>query len=96
MLSIPQRKQLRALAHSLKPVVLVGKKGFSQALLDETNAALLAHELIKIKFQEAALEETDKIVQDLCQELTVDLVEKRGHVVTLYKPHPQKPKIKLA
>jgi len=45
-----QAKHLRALAHSLKPVVLVGQKGISPSLLGSIHEALNAHELIKIKF----------------------------------------------
>ena len=51
MSEIKNRKQLRSLAHALKPVVFVGKLGHTDALLKEIDTALLAHELIKIQFQ---------------------------------------------
>ena len=44
-----ERQLLKAKAHNLKPVVLMGAKGLTQAVIDETEIALLAHELIKIK-----------------------------------------------
>ena len=48
-----QKKYLRGLAHKLKPVVMVGQKGATPALFKSVEAALMAHELIKIRFVES-------------------------------------------
>lgn len=45
-----QKKYLRGLAHGLKPVVFVGKNGVADSVIDSVSAALLRHELIKVKF----------------------------------------------
>lgn len=95
MLPIKQRNQLRALAHDKKPVVNVGKKGHSEALINEIDAALLAHELIKVQFQKSAVDDLDMITALICDKLKAELVELRGHVATLYRTHPEKPKIRL-
>ena len=42
-----QIRQLRSLAHHLEPVITVGKQGVAPAVVDQANAALEAHELIK-------------------------------------------------
>ena len=47
-----QKKYLRGLAHGLKPLVFVGQKGVTPALVDALNQALSDHELIKVKFIE--------------------------------------------
>ena len=47
-----QRKHLRKLAHSLKPVVHVGAAGISPSLLDALTAALADHELVKVRLHE--------------------------------------------
>jgi RNA-binding protein len=47
-----QKKYLRGLAHSLRPVVTIGRQGITDALLSSVDQALLDHELIKIKFNE--------------------------------------------
>jgi RNA-binding protein YhbY len=45
-----QRKYLRGLANSMKPVVFIGQKGLTPALRLSTENALNRHELIKVKF----------------------------------------------
>ena len=47
-----QRKYLRALAHHLKPLVMIGAKGVTDQLLGSVDLALKDHELIKVKFGE--------------------------------------------
>ncbi len=95
MLTSKQRQHLKGLAHSLKPIINIGKKGYTEALLQEIESALLTHELIKIKFLEAAQNETDDILSRLCQELNAVQIELRGHVATLYRVHPEKARIKF-
>ena len=95
MLNIKARNQLRALAHSIKPVVSVGKKGHSESLVKELQGALLAHELIKVQFQKGALEESEELIAKLCTEIEAELIEFRGHVATIYKTHPEKPQIRI-
>ncbi|MGE0806627.1 MAG: YhbY family RNA-binding protein, partial [Burkholderiaceae bacterium] len=48
-LSPAERKALRARAHHLDPVVMIGEAGLSQAVIAEADRALAAHELIKIR-----------------------------------------------
>ena len=67
MLTNERKKQMRAIGHHLKPVVLVGDQGLSPGLLDELNRALNDHELIKVKVR--AERDTRKVLVDnLCQE----------------------------
>jgi RNA-binding protein len=95
MLNIKERNQLRGLAHKIKPVINVGKKGHSDALISEIDGALLAHELIKVQFQKSALDDIEVITNLICEKLSSQLVEIRGHVATLYRAHPDKPRIRL-
>lgn len=95
MLPIKARNHLRGLAHEIKPVVSVGKKGHSEALVNEIDGALLAHELIKVQFQKSAIDDLDMITKLICDKLNAELVELRGHVATLYRAHPEKPKIRI-
>jgi RNA-binding protein len=95
MLAIKVRNQLRSLAHDLKPVVAVGKRGVTETLLKEVEAGLLAHELIKMQFQKSALDDSEEIANLICKQTGAELVELRGHVATLYRAHPEKPRIRL-
>jgi RNA-binding protein len=49
-LTSSQAKFLRGLAHNLKPVVFIGQKGITTALLESIREALAVHELIKVRF----------------------------------------------
>ena len=93
MLTSKDRQHLKNLAHAQKPVVLIGKKGFTDALHTEIHSALLAHQLIKIKFLEAAIDIQEEMIDKLCIKLEAELVESRGHIVTLYRLNPERPNL---
>ncbi|TXD39683.1 ribosome assembly RNA-binding protein YhbY [Lujinxingia vulgaris] len=88
-----QRRYLRTLAHSLKPLVYVGQKGISENLIENVSAQLLAHELIKVKIHEGdgMVEAAEAIVAGT----GAQLAQKIGHTLVLYRPHPEKPTITL-
>lgn len=94
-LTSKQLRELRALAHDLKPVLRVGKNGYGSSLKLELDQALTAHELIKVKFErEASIEP-----QELAEQAAVDLgsvkVGSIGRTLILYRRHPKQPKIVL-
>ena len=67
MLGLERKKQMRAIGHHLKPVILIGDNGMSTGLLDELDRALEDHELIKVKVH--AERDTRKIlIASLCEE----------------------------
>ena len=93
-----QAKYLRSLAHALKPVVFVGQKGMTPALIKSTEEAFQRHELIKVKFIEFKEKEQKKeIVAAIENETGCRFAGMIGHIVVLYRPHkePAKRKIKL-
>lgn len=89
-----QKKQLRALGHHIDPVVYVGREGISPALLRSTQAALLAHELIKVKIgKNAPLKQEDAAasLSELCAAALVQII---GRMIVLYRPNPDLPEAK--
>ena len=44
-----QRQFLKAQAHSLKPLVMLGNDGLSEAVIKEIDSTIEHHELIKVK-----------------------------------------------
>jgi len=88
-----QRKHLRALAHRLKPLVQVGQAGVSPEVLSAVQAALLDHELIKVRLTRP--EDKHAEAAALAQGAGAALVGLVGHTAILYKPHPKEPQIKL-
>jgi len=92
-LSSRHRSQLRALAHRLKPVVQVGQGGLNGSVVQAVDAALLDHELIKVQMRQP--EDKHATAQGLAEATGAALCGLVGHVVILYRPHPEHPQIRL-
>ncbi len=92
-----QIRQLRRLAHSLRPVVQVGKQGVTEAVVHSVEQAIEANELIKVKFIDHKDEK-----QALCAEIAARtssvLVGVLGNIATFYRRQAddEKRKIELA
>lgn len=83
------KQSLKAKAHHLRPVVLLGAKGLTPAVVEETNIALLAHELIKIKIAGAEKEDRKKMATELCTQLHADLVQLIGNTAIIYRQNEE-------
>lgn len=94
-LSNPQRRYLRGLAHSLHPVVLLGEKGLTVAVQKELEQALLIHELVKVRVNAPDRETRDAWASSMAQDAGAQVVQQIGHVLTLYRPHPEQPRLQL-
>jgi RNA-binding protein len=94
-LSDSQRRHLRGLAHHLKPVVMVGQDGLKDSVLTELDAALTAHELVKVKVAAGDREQRAGMVAELVAASGAELVQSIGHMATLFRRNLKKPKIAL-
>ena len=79
------RKHLKAQAHHLKPVILLGAKGLTEAVIAETNTALDIHELMKVKINGAERDDRMLMAHDLCQALEAELVQMIGNTAIVYR-----------
>jgi len=86
-----QKKMLRARAHALKPVVITGQAGLTPAILDEISRALDHHELIKVRVNADDRNQRRDITTRICHELSAELVQSLGHIITLFRTNPDKP-----
>lgn len=86
------RKSLKAQAHHLKPIILIGAKGLTEAVVAETNNALLTHELIKVKINGTEKEDRIAMTHDLCLQLQAELVQVIGNTAILYRKNEEKHK----
>lgn len=89
-MKIALRKFLRAKAHTLKPVVITGQAGISDAVLNEIDLALNHHELIKVRVNARDREMREGMIQRICEALGAELVQGIGHIATLYRVSPDK------
>lgn len=83
------KQSLKAKAHHLKPVVLLGAKGLTPAVIEETNVALTSHELIKIKINGAEKEDRRTIAIELCNQLNAELIQLIGTIVIIYRKNDE-------
>jgi RNA-binding protein len=90
-----QKRFLRGQAHALRPVITVGDKGITPALLSELDASLEHHELIKIKIRGADRAGRDATIASLARDCGAELVSRVGNVAALYRAARDKPRIVL-
>lgn len=79
------KQALKAKAHHLKPIILLGAKGLTEAVVAETHIALEVHELIKVKINGAEKEDRLSMATDLCQQVQAELIQMIGHTLVLYR-----------
>lgn len=87
-LTAAKRKELRAAAHALEPIVQVGHAGLHAKLIDAVSRALRDHELIKVRFHEP--EDKHTLAELLASETRAALCGLVGHTAILYKPRPKR------
>lgn len=95
LLGEKQLRYLRGLAHTRKAVVLVGAAGLTDAVTAEIRAALHRHELLKVKVSADTRGERDAIIADICERTGAQLIQRVGHVATLFLQHPERSRINL-
>ena len=94
-LSKNQIKFLRGMCHDLKPVVMLGQKGLSDAVLNELEIALDHHELVKIKLSVDDRDARKQLTDDICQYSKAELVQTIGKTISIYRLNPEKAIIAL-
>lgn len=90
-----QKKHLRGAAHSLKPIISLGDKGITDAFVQELDATLEHHELIKLKVRAGDRDSRDQAIDEVIGRVSATLVSRVGNVATLYRARRKKPGIVL-
>ncbi len=86
-----RKKQLKAQAHTLKPVIIVGQAGLKESVLNEIEITLDTHELIKIKIR--AERDDRKVIQEqIITESKAELIQSIGQIIVIYRKRPE-PKV---
>lgn len=94
-LSGKQRRHLRALAHSLDPVVRIGHGGLSRGLFAEIDGALETHELIKVKLGSESPVEPEQAGPEIARETRSEVAQIIGRTLVVYRRRAKNPKIRL-
>src|SRR5512143_3764758 len=87
-LTSAQRRQLRARAHSLHPVVSISTHGLTAAVVGEIERCLKAHELIKIRVYGEEREVRETLLAAVCEETGAAAVQHIGNILVVYRENP--------
>lgn len=88
-LSPALRSELRARAHRLAPVVMIGDKGLTPAVLKEIDVNLRSHELIKIRVATDEREMRAGFLREICDALAAAPVQHIGKILVVYRANPE-------
>lgn len=88
-----ERSVLRSAAHPLRPVVMIGDKGLSDAVLKEIDLNLAAHGLIKVRAGGEDREAREELLGHICDAMSCAAVHHLGKVLILYRPQPGQPNL---
>jgi len=80
-----QIKQLKSLAHKLKPIVTVGQHGMKDSINDELAIAIDFHQLVKVKVNVGDRDQRDALIADFVKTHKAELVQKIGNIAVLYR-----------
>lgn len=94
MLKGSQKRYLRGLANTLKPLFQVGKEGVSSNLINTLKDSLEAHELVKISILKSCNEPVREVAFDLASNTSSEIAQIIGHTIVLYRKS-KKEKIQL-
>ena len=95
-LTSKQRAFLNSQAHSLKPIIQIGKNGLNDQIKTSVRQALDARELIKVTLLQNTDENIHEVAEILEEEIGVDTVQKIGRILILYKQSSKKENRKLS
>ncbi|MEP7329290.1 MAG: ribosome assembly RNA-binding protein YhbY, partial [Betaproteobacteria bacterium] len=87
-----ERRDLRAKAHHLDPVVIIGQHGLTPAVLHEIDLALIKHELIKLRVLGDDRDARNALLERVCSDMDCAPVQSLGKVLVLWRPNPEKKK----
>jgi RNA-binding protein len=93
-LTSSRRSELRAQAHQLSPVVIIGDKGLTDEVLKEIDRSLKAHELIKVRAATDDRKAREAWMGEICRQLEAHDVQQIGKVLVIYRENFDKPREK--
>ena len=88
-MEVKQQQRLRAEAHYLKPIVLMGAKGLTENVIIEIDLALATHELVKVKVGSLPKKEKQAFADEITKSTKSTLIQMIGNIMVLYRKNPK-------
>ena len=95
MLTGKQKTYLKGLAHTMQPIIQIGKNGINEMLVKTIEDALEARELIKVSVLQNCMEEPKTLAMDIAEVLEAEVVRVIGKTIVFYKQSRKKKQIIL-
>jgi len=89
MLSAAEKKSLKARAHKLEPVVMIGTKGITDEVVKEVALALKAHELIKVRAAGLERDQREDAFKEICRRTGAEAIQSVGKVFVIYRKNDE-------
>ena len=89
-----RRSELRAEAHKLSPVVIIGDKGLSDEVMAEIDRSLKAPELIKVRANTDDRDARELWMEKICEQLQAHAIQQIGKILVVYRENVDKPRDK--
>lgn len=93
MLTSKQRATLRKMAHSLQPIIYIGKAGVTDNIIKQAGDALTPNELIKGSVQQNSPISAKDAMSEIAAKTGADAVSSAGRKFVIYRANPDEPKI---
>src|SRR3990167_2603806 len=84
-----RKKTLKARAHALHPLLQLGEKGLTDAVIAEIDRALGAHELIKIRAATLNRDEREVALASICERTGAHAVQHIGKMLVVFRQKPR-------
>ena len=84
-LNTKQKQELKGRAHKLKPAVMLGNQGFTEAVKKEIDRALYDHELIKVRIASTDRDMRRALFNEICEASGAELLQVIGSIGVLYR-----------
>lgn len=86
-----EKKALKARAHALHPILQIGEKGLTDAVIAEIDRALAAHELIKVRAAPLNRDERAVALASICERTNAQPVQHIGKMLVVFRRKPEPP-----
>lgn len=85
MLTSKQRSILKAIGNKLEPILIIGKSGITENILNQLDQALEARELVKGRALPHQDFNVKEIAEELAQKTGADIVQTIGRNILFYR-----------
>lgn len=85
MITGKQRSELKKMAQTIKPTVMIGKEELTDSIIRSIDDYLAAHELIKVQIQDGAILDPKETANEIAEQLGADFVQAIGRRFVLYR-----------